>query len=244
MIGESMFEESNLRIGYIICFVTAVGFVCSLTYNHGYFWLCDAGINILSIGDILTSYTLWIPSLGTLLFGYGLDLFLKHLEDKEKSKKIKKLLKYLVGLPQTLVFIAITILLFSYLMFDLPYIPVLLWVGFCFVWLKISGHLLASKIFSGRTNKFILGIFLFVPVILSLMFTIGFDQALKDSKLHTPNAFLTQSYQAKTIPTIILRHLEKGLLTKDIINNNYVVYIWRDVSKVEIISNNAAIKGV
>lgn len=232
-----MFEESNLRIGYIICFVTAVGFVCSLTYNHGYFWNCGAGINVLSIGDILTSYTLWVPSLGTLLFGYGLDLFLKHIENKEKSKTIKKLLKFMVGLPQTILFIALAILLVSYLLLDLPYIPVLIWAGFCFIWLKISGHLLASKIFSGRTNKFILGIFLFVPVILSLMFTIGLDQAIEDSKLHTPNAFVTMLHQSKATPTIILRHLEKGLLAKDIVNNNYVVYIWHDISKVEIISN-------
>jgi len=240
-----MFEESNLRIGYIICFVTAVGFICSLTYNHGYFWMCDAGIHILSIGDILTSYTLWIPSMGTLLFGYGLDLFLKHIEDKEKSKKIKKLLKYLVSLPQTILFIAIAVLLVSYLILDFPYMPILVWVGFCFLWLKISGHLLTSKIFTGRTNKFILGIFLFIPVVLSLMFTIGFDQALEDAKLHSPNAFLTQfTQQHKVTPTIILRHLEKGLLAKDIVNNNYVVYTWRDISKIEIISNNVIIKGV
>ncbi len=241
MIGESLFEESKLRIGYIICFVTAVGFVCSLTYNRGYFWGCDAGISVLSIGDILTSYTLWIPSLGTLIFGYGLDLFLKHIEDKEKSKKIKKLLKYLISLPQTILFIAIAILVFSYLMLGFPYVPMLVWAGFCFLWLKISGHLLASKIFAGRTNKFILGIFLFVPVILSLMFTIGLDQAIEDSKLKTANAFITMLHQQpKAIPTIVLRHLEKGLLAKDIVNNNYVMYVWHDISKIEIISNTTA----
>lgn len=240
-----MFEESNLRAGYIILFVAAVGFVCSLTYNHGYFWICDAGMNVLSIGDILTSYTLWIPSLGTLLFGYSLDLFLKHIEDKEKSKRIKKLLKRLIGLPQTILFVAVIILLGVYLILDLPYIPILLWVGFCFVWLKISGHLLTSNIFAGHTNKFILGIFLFVPVTLSLMFTIGLDHAIEDSKLHTPNAFITLIHQeSKATPIIALRHLEKGLLAKDIVNNNYVVYIWDDISKIEIISRNMPIKGV
>lgn len=245
MIGESVLEESNMRIGYIIFFVTAVGFVCSLTYNHGYFWLCDAGLNILSIGDILTSYTLWIPSLSTLLFGYGLDLFLKHLEDKEKSKRVKKILKYLVGLPQTLLFIALAIVLVTYLILDFPYIPILLWLGFGVIWVKISGHIMAAKIFAGRANQFILGIFLFVPVVLSLMFTIGLDKAIADSKLHTPNAFLTQTHpQARAIPTIVIRHLEKGILTKDIVNNNYVVYIWREISKIEIIANNSATQGV
>ena len=145
----------------------------------------------------------------------------------------------MVNLPQTVVIITITILLSLYFIFKLPYMPLLWWAGFALLWLKISGHLLASNIFSGRTNKFILGVFLFVPIMLSLMFTIGLDQALKDSKIHNPNAFLSLTHQIpKVIPTIILRHLEKGLLAKDLTNNNYVVYMWDNISKVEIISEN------
>lgn len=240
-----MLEESNLRVGYMICFVTAVGFVCSLTYNHGYFWLFDAGINILSFGDILASYTLWIPSFGTLIFGYGLDLFLKHIEDEEKSERLKKCIRKLTGVPELILYSAIVILLMSFIIYGYPNSPLLLWFGCFILWLKLSSKIMAIDLFATRMNKYIVGIFLFVPVILSLMFIMGLDKALSDSKLKTPNAFITLINQKSfPAPTILIRHLEKGLLAKDITSNNYMVYAWEDIAKIEIISRNQRFTGI
>lgn len=240
-----MLEDSNLRVGYTICFVTAIGFVCSLTYNCGYFWLFDAGINILSISDILASYTLWIPSLGMLIFGYGLDLFLKHLEDEKKSRKIKYFLNKLDGLPQLLLYILIILLLASFISFGYPRAPLLLWACFFILWLKLSSKVMALNMFALRSNKYIMGIFLFVPVILSLMFTIGLDKAINDSKLSMPNAYITLINQKNfPYPTILIRHLEKGLLAKDIGSKNYIVFAWDDIAKIEIVSHDNQFSGI
>lgn len=251
MLGEKIFSESSLRIGYIICFVTAVGFICSLTYNYGYFWNFDAGIRILSIGDILTSYTLWIPTLGTLFFGYGLDVFLKRVEiDKTEKKIIKKskhpkLIKFLIGLPQTILLIAIVLLLLCYIMFGYPYKPLILCLAMIILWVKIFGSILTSKAIKGRVNKYILGFFIFIPTILSLMFALGLDKSLNESKLNRPNAvfyFIDKPYQQ--FPTILLRHLEKGLLAKQIKQNDYMLFTWDDISRIEIIAQNEQFKGI
>lgn len=251
MIGEKLFVESNLRIGYIICFVTAVGFICSLTYNYGYFWNFDAGIRVLSIGDILTSYTLWIPTLGTLFFGYGLDIFVKRVEiDKTEKKIIKKtkhpkLIKFLIALPQTILLMAIVLMLLCYLIFGYPYKPLILCLGIIILWIKVFGSLLTSKAIKGRANRYILGIFLFIPVILSLMFTLGLDKSLSESRLTHPNAvmyFIDKPYQQ--FPTILLRHLEKGLLAKQIKQDDYVLFTWDDISRIEIISQDKQFKGI
>lgn len=248
MIAESVFEESKLRIGYIICFVAAIGFICSLTYNCGYFWLFNAGVRILSIGDILTSYTLWVPGFGTLLFAYSLDLFLKHLEAKEnlnKFKKHRKLIKDVLRLPHIIIFTVMLVLLGSYLLFGFLYRPIFIWFAACYIWLSIAGYLSSLKLFTGRANKFILGIFLFIPIVLSLMFAIGIDKALHDSKLHTPNInlfFLDNSDIA--YPAILLRHLEKGLLAKEVNQNNYILFTWEELSSIELIANKSHFKGI
>lgn len=249
MIGESLFEEkSTMRLGYIICFVTAVGFICSLTYNCGYFWTFNAGIRMLSIGDILTSYSLWIPGLGTLLFGYCLDLFLRHIERKEnllKFKKHHKLMKKILGLPHIIILSAVSLLIISYLLFGFMYRPILIWFSCCYVWLSFFGYLFKLQLFAGRTNKFILGIFMFVPIILSLMFAIGMDDALNDSKLNEPNASLYFFAEHNTPhPAILLRHLEKGLLAKEINQKNYMLYIWDDLTRVEILAGKGHFRGI
>jgi hypothetical protein len=251
MLGEKLFAESSLRIGYIICFVTAVGFVCSLTYNYGYFWNFDAGIRILSIADILTSYALWIPTLGTLFFVYGLDVFLTRVEIAKTEKRIIKksqfpgLVKFLIGLPQAILLIAVVVLLIYYLTFGEPYKPLILCLGMVILWVKILGSLLTSKAIKGRTNKYILGIFIFIPATLSLMFALGLDESQHESKLTTPNAviyFIDKPFQQ--FPTILLRHLEKGLLAKQIKQNDYMLFTWDDISRIEIISQNKQFNGI
>lgn len=248
MIGEKMFEESSLRIGYIICFVTAVGFVCSLTYNCGYFWLFNAGVRVLSIGDILTSYTLWVPGLGMLLFGYCLDLFLQRVEQKDKiikSIKHRKFIKRLIGLPHYIIFIAMITLLISYVLFGFLYRPIVVWFSCCYVWLSFAAYLSSLQLFAGRANKFILWIFLFIPVVLSLMFAIGMDKALDDAKLNAPNIKLFFLDEGNTPhPAILLRHLEKGLLAKEIDQNNYILYTWEDLSRIEILASKSHFQGI
>lgn len=193
MINEKIFEESSLRIGYVICVVTAIGFICSLTYNCGYFWLFDAGIRVLSIGDILTSYTLWVPGLSALIFGYSLDLFLQHLEKNDrliKSIKRKKTVKKFLWLPHMIIFTSMVVLLVSYILFGFLYRPIVIWFSCCYIWLSFTAHISTLSIFNARNNKFILWVFVFIPIILSLMFAIGVDKALHDAKINTPNVML------------------------------------------------------
>ncbi|HSX20997.1 MAG TPA: hypothetical protein VLG38_07760 [Gammaproteobacteria bacterium] len=240
MLEESLFEESfGLRLGYIICFVTAVGFICSLTYNYGYFWHLAIGIRILSIGDILTSYTLWIPGLASLVFVYGFDIFVQRIEARAQNKmfkKHKKLLRKIFGLPHIALFSATSIVIIAHLIFGYTFRPLLIWFAYCYVWLSISALLYASKLFVGRTNRYILGIFLFTPVILSLMFALGLDKSHTDGKLNTANAkisFISVNYE---YPIILLRHLERGLLAKEVNSGNYAVFIWDDISSIEILA--------
>lgn len=243
MIGESLFEESSLRIGYVICFVTAIGFVCSLTYNYGYFWSFEAGIRILSIGDILTSYSLWVPGLSTLIFATGLDLFLQRIEKKETqaAKKHKRLLKNLFRIPHIILVICMSIILIAYFIFGYDFRPIIIWFACGYVWFSLSGALYNMKLFKGRTNQYLLGIFLFIPIILSLMFALGLDQAKFDSKLKQPNAniYFIGALETKT-PVILLRHLERGLLAKEINNRNYQLFTWDDISSIEIIASSAS----
>ena len=242
MLEERLFEESSgLRIGYIICFVTAVGFICSLTYNYGYFWFFATGIRVLSIGDILTSYTLWIPGLGTLFFAYCFDMFLQHIEKKEQKlliKKHKKFIRRLLGLPHIILLIAMSSILVAYFGFDYILRPLLVWFACCYVWLSLSGVISASKIFVGRTNHYVLGIFLFIPVILSLMFALGLDKAHCDSQLHVANAniyFITDLTHKH--PTILLRHLERGLLAKEVNSPDYILFSWDNINSIEILAH-------
>lgn len=248
MLNEKMFEESNLRVGYIICFVTAVGFVCSLTYNCGYFWLFEAGVRILSIGDILTSYALWVPGLGALLFCYCLELFLQRIESKEhliKFKKHRKILQKLFGIPHIILLTAMVGLLLSYFTFGFNLRPIVVWFSWFYILLSLYGYLSASKFFSGQQNRFILGIFFFVLVALSLMFTLGMDKAREVAKLNSPNANLFFIFEKQiAYPVILLRHLEKGLLVKEIEQNNYILFTWDDLSRIEIIANKQHFNGV
>lgn len=248
MLNEKLFEESRLRIGYIICFVTAVGFVCSLTYNCGYFWPFDAGVRILSIGDILTSYTLWVPGLGTLLFCYCLELFLQHIENKEhiiKFRKHQKLLKELLGIPHIILFIAMLALFISYILFGFHFRPIVVWFSLFYILLSLYGYLASSKFFAGRQNRLILGIFFFVLVALSLMFTLGMDKAREISKFNSPNANLFFIFEKQVAyPVILLRHLEKGLLVKEVDKSDYILFTWDDLSRVEIIAHKKNFNGI
>lgn len=248
MLDEKLFEESNLRIGYIICFVTAVGFICSLTYNCGYFWLFTAGTNILSIGDILTSYTLWIPGFGTLLFCYGLELFLRHIEDRKhllRFKKHQKIFQKLFTIPHIFLLTLALILLISFILFGFTFRPLIIWLSFFYIVLSVYGYLANTKFFSGRQNKLILGIFFFVLIVLSLMFTLGMDKAREITKLNSPNANLFFIFEKQTAyPVILLRHLEKGLLVKEIDNNNYIFFTWDDLSRIEILAHKTHFAGI
>lgn len=241
MLGEKLFAESSLRIGYILCFVTALGFICSLTYNHGYFWSFDAGIRVLSIGDILTSYSLWVPGLGTLFFGYCLDLFLQRIEKTEtaKIKRHKKLIKRLLSLPHIILIFALTVMLCADYIFNLNIRPLLVWFGLCYLWISLTGLLFAYKPFTKRTNKFLLSFFIYIPVVLSLMFTLGLDKSILDRKLFRPNANI---YFLETgdvpLPTILLRHLERGLLAKEIDSKHFQLYLWDDISSIEILATS------
>lgn len=242
-----MFEEKGMRIGYIIICVTAVGFVCSLTYNCGYFWLFDAGVRVLSIGDILTSYTLWVPGLGTLLFAYSLDKFLEYVEIRQESAKTKRQQKNIQDLFSIIhgaIFIALLIFLYASIIHGFMYRPILVWLSACYVILSVLGIASNKKVLPWRKYKFIQGIFLFIPVMLSLMFALGMDRALSDSKLTAPNINLFFINNTVPYPTILLRHLEKGLLAKDLARKNYILFSWEDVSRIEIIANKNHFTGI
>lgn len=69
------------------------------------------------------------------------------------------------------------------------------------------------------------------------MFALGLDKSIFDSNLHQANAnvsFLGDIEHKK--PIILLRHLERGLLTKEVSNRNYQLFMWDDISSVEIIA--------
>ncbi len=240
MLGEKLFEESSLRIGYILCFVTAIGFVCSLTYNHGYFWSYDAGIRILSIADILTSYSLWVPGLGTLFLIYCLDLFFQHIENTEtaKIKRHKKLIKHLLRLPHLILLVALTAMLCADYIFALKLRPLLQWVAVSYLWISLTSIFFIFKPFKTRTNKYLLSFFIYIPVILGLMFTLGLDKSTLDRRISSPNAniyFLGQEDQP--LATTLLRHLERGLLAKDVSSQHFQLYLWEDISSIEILAN-------
>lgn len=246
MIGASMLEETKLRIGYIIIFVAAIGFICSLTYNYGYFWLFDAGIRILSVADILTSYTLWVPGLATLIFGAALDVFLQRIENKDrfiKSKKYHKVINRFLLTIHAFILTGMSIILIACILFGFKYRPIIVWFSFCYVLFSIYGHI-SRKIKLGRINKYILGIFSFVLVILSLMFVLGIDKALMDSKLNQPNAKVFFINKHSPQPVILLRHLEKGLLAKEINQQNYLLFTWDDLTHIELIARKNHFSGV
>lgn len=246
MIGASMLEETKLRIGYIIIFVAAIGFICSLTYNCGYFWLFDAGIRILSIGDILTSYTLWIPGFATLIFGVCLDVVLERIESKDrfiKSKKYHNLINRFLLTTHVLILTAMSIILIACILFGFKYRPIIVWFSFCYVLFSIYGHI-SHKIKLQRINKYILGLISFVLVILSLMFVLGIDKALMDSRLNRPNANVYFINKHAPQPVILLRHLEKGLLAKEINQQNYILFTWDDLTKIELIAGKKHFSGV
>lgn len=239
MIGERLFEESSLRIGYVICFVTAIGFVCSLTYNYGYFWYFEAGIRILSIGDILTSYSLWVPGLSTLIFATGLDLFLQRIEKKETQslKKHRRLLKKLFAIPHIILLITSCILVIAYFIFGYKLRPIVAWFASSYLWFSVTGILYTTKLFAGHIYRYILGVFLYIPIILTLMFALGLDKSHFDANLSQANANLYFIGDLNNkYPVILLRHLERGLLAKEINNKNYQLFTWDDISSIEIIA--------
>lgn len=248
MLAEGIYEESKLHIGYIILFVTAVGFICSLTYNYGYFWWFESGVRLLSIGDILTSYSLWVPGLGTLLFGYSLDLFIRHAESNKKLFKTKKyqlLLKKLLKPSHKITLVIMLALLCAFILIGFKLRPLIVWCSICYIWLSLSAYLSSSKFITGRTNRFIFGIFAFVPIILSLMFALGMDKAISDAKLNTANVHLYFFKRDEgAYPAILLRHLEKGLLVKEINQKNYILYTWDELSKVEIVAQQRHFTGL
>lgn len=241
MIGAHILEESNMRLGYFICFVTAIGFICSLTYNHGYFWHFEAGIRMLSIGDILTSYSLWVPGLCTLFFGYCLDLFLQQIEQEEtaKIKRHKKLIKRLLGLPHIVLLVIFTGIIIAHFSAAMYFRPLILWLAVCYLWASLAGLLYVFKVFASRTNRFILSFFIYLPVVLSLMLTLGLDKATLDDRLNKPNANIVFIEEKKVVQqTILLRHLERGLLAKEPGNKNFQLYVWDDISSIEIINQH------
>ncbi len=247
MIGTKVFEESSLRIGYILCLVTAVGFICSLTYNVGYFWWFEGGFRLLSIGDILTSYSLWIPGLGTLFFCYSLDLFLQHVEQTKKSVRAKKrqdFIRAILGVPHLIVVLVMFAILLSYVLYGFFFRPIIIWLSVCYLLLSLAGYLATTKLFSGRFNQYILGIFAFIPTVLFLLFALGMDKARADANLQTANAHLYFINEDKPQPTILLRHLEKGLLAKQLNSSNYVLFTWDDLSRVEIIARDDHFAGL
>lgn len=251
MLEENFLNESNLKIGYLLCFVTAVGFICSLTYNYGYFWDFNAGIRLLSIGDILTSYTLWVPTLGTLMFLYGLDIFIKRVEIDKKEKKLlqkskhPKLIKFLIALPQVILICLIILMLTAYGLFGYFDRPIILGLGLILLWTKLLGSILKTKPAKEHFNKYFLSLFMFIPAMLVFMFTLGLDRTLSESELTTPNAVVYfKERPSQEFPTILLRHLEKGLLTKQIKYNDYMLVAWDDISRIEILKQNHKFKGI
>lgn len=239
MLGETILEESGLKVGYIILLVAGVGFICSLTYNHGYFWYLDAGIRILSIGDILTSYSLWVPGLGTLLFGAGLDLLLQHIEHEEASKlkRHKKLIKNILGVPHIILLIISTFVITTFILDVYYFRPLLVWLCVAYLWISIGSMLFSTRPFKSHISKLVLGFFIFIPVILSLLFILGLDKFKMDEKLSTANAkiFFVSSKEVAH-PIILIRHLERGVLTKNTNSNNLKLFLWDDISSVEILS--------
>lgn len=242
MLNEKLFEKTEIRIGYIICIVTAIGFVCSLTYNQGYFWYFDAGVRILSIGDILTSYSLWIPGFGTLVFGYCLDLFLQHLEKAEtaKLKRHRKIIKKILGLPHLALILILLCVIIAHSAYHYTFRPLVLWFAYGYLWMSVTSLLFAFKPFKKRVNRFIFSFFIYLPIMLSLMFTLGIDKCILDSHLHHANAniFFMNAKETAT-PAILIRHLERGLLAKEVDSRNLKLFLWEDISNIEILSDKS-----
>ncbi len=71
------------------------------------------------------------------------------------------------------------------------------------------------------------------------------DKAREISKFDvaTANLFFIGENQSP-YPVILLRHLEKGLLVKEAAKNNYILFTWDDISRIEIIANEKRFKGV
>lgn len=242
-----MFEESEIHFGYIIIFVTAVGFICSLTYNWGYFWLFDAGIQVLSIGDILTSYSLWVPGVGTLLCGYMFDMYIEQASKRwlNSSKKGRVISKKIIEVSHSLLLTAALFILISFILLGFTYRPILVWISCTYVLASIIWHVRISKILLNRHSQFNLTIFMSVLVALSLLFMLGMDRALSESKLNVANANLYfKPKNERAEPVILLRHLEKGLLVKEIDRKNYILYSWDDIRSVEILTEKSHFKGI
>lgn len=226
----------------IIWIIIGTGFICSLSYNYGYFYEYIDGIKLLSIHDILNSFSLWLPAiLAPFIFGYGINTILKRTEDGLTEKEIIEQSKYpritraIRSSSENLIYLIVVLVLpASYLLLGYPYDPLLLWLAFFVFWAWLSSYLLSCKRLVERINKVIFGIFLIIVPLLSLMFALGVDRSLSESKINEPNANI-YFVSSPNVPhkVIILRVLEKGLLSKIDKESTYTLHLWNDISRVD-----------
>lgn len=244
--------ENGLNKTAITLIATFIGFLCSLAYNFGYFWEYSVGISLLSLTDILKSYSLWIPSVLALSLGYGFHILCTRVENGKSEDEIAGNAKYpkLVKLfrkfsSDTLIVIVVFIAFSWFILFGRPYDPIMMGVACFLIWGWFCIYILSCKKLVENSNRLILEIFLIVPLFLIPMFFIGLNASDHNNHIYKPNATL-YDIESQTVgrKIIILRQLENGFLVLNQGNMTCSLYPWDSVYKIDIEKDNRRFRGI
>lgn len=225
-------------MAYITLIATVLGFFCSLAYNYGYFWSYDAGMSLLSITDILRSYSLWIPGIfGFILLGYYMEAVSTRIEQGKTEVELAQgtrnpelTIKIRNFFNKKLPFFCVLGLCLYYVFIGHPYKPIIFGLACLFIWSIFISFILSHAKTEGL-KRLMLEIFLLLPIFIISSFFWGLHDSQINEAKSKPNAiFYLSDYPEIKHPTILIRNLESGLLVKE--NELYELYSWNIIYKI------------
>lgn len=241
MNEETSDQGFSANIGPIISVATAIGFLCSLIYNYGYFYGFSVDVRILSLNDILSSFTLWAPILISIAIGYLASKIIKphhkNVFDAINTKggvgKVVMWLIFWLLAADLLLYIATATSIF-YKIFGTVY-PLFIYFSSFVIWIMLTLYIGSHHKFKQRINELYLNTITYVIFIFATMFVTGITASSEQSMLHKSNISVYMNNKEIENRFILLRYLEQGLLVKETEQNSYVLITWDEINKVVLV---------
>lgn len=236
-------KNLDIGIGNTFAIAAIIGFLFSVSYNYGYFWDFSVSISLLSIRDIIGSYSLWLPLILSIFFMvFYFEMLLVFIRKKLSyiinvkkptedvgNIQVKNVLHLIVP------FLALSVIMFaSWLLIGFPKFRIIMIVFFSLLFLVVSIDVVYGS--SERSlNKLLLYMVMIIAALSFGMFSLGHFVSVLDSRQKERNAVVTlNGVGIKVIPVVVLRNLESGLLVKDLKDERMKLFLWHDIRRVDV----------
>jgi hypothetical protein len=196
-----------------VCF----GFIFSLSYHYGYFFSADIKSHVLTFHDILYNYYLWIPLFSVVIFGIIMDY--------SQMFKFPYIEKFLL-------FLAFTPLLYFMVRNKLS---VAILVAMFVVLYIVSQYKKKDK--GQYLRKFIASI---LAITLAAYAMGYYDYKASVDEPDNKALIYMASNPQQAIEANLLLYLDRGLLIKQIDNQNIELLTWQRIDSIDLISQSLA----